>query len=134
MQIAGKPVRQDDSARAEQLRVGKRREIRIPVRLVATLAEPGEQPIFVQLADLSRGGARCQSLRTPPVGAAVELGLDGLKVEAVVRWVSGVECGLSFATDLRATVILIQSGKSRRLPVDAPDPPRLFNPSRPRCA
>ena len=91
---------------------GRRREIRIPVNLLATLCSPVREQACL-IADLSRGGACCRAPASPPVGSAVDLKLDTLQVPAVVCWSNGGRIGLRFLKPLRASDILIQSSRSR---------------------
>jgi hypothetical protein len=104
---------------------GQRREIRLPVRLTGMIVSGGED-MRVRVSDLSRGGARCHLPRPLSVGSALELRLDGLCKPAVVCWVSGTTCGLSFVGEIRATDLLIQSGKSSAIGCDGPDRSRIF--------
>jgi hypothetical protein len=92
---------------------GRRREIRMPVQLLGTLAAAGRAPGCVEIVDLSRGGACCRALAPPRAGSEVDLRLDGLTAVATVRWVAGRRFGLEFLRPLRASEILIQSGRSR---------------------
>ena len=91
----------------------RRREIRMPVRLLATMTAEGGAPASVEVADISRGGACCRVSSPPPRGSEVALMLDGLTARAMVSWTSRGRLGLQFLQPLRASDILIQSGKSR---------------------
>jgi hypothetical protein len=102
-----------EAASARISGAGRRREVRIPVRLFGTLACPGRPPACIELSDLSRGGACCTIASPPAVGVEVDLRLDSLAVRALVCWVSGCRIGLGFTQPLRASDILIQSGRSR---------------------
>jgi hypothetical protein len=115
-----------NGGRAVHERRGQRREIRLPVQLAGTIVADGAEPVRVHVADLSRGGARCHLTKPPAVGSPIELRLDGLRISAVICWVSSTACGLRFIGELRATQLLIQSGKNRPIAGDGPDRSRNF--------
>ena len=92
---------------------GRRREIRVPVRLLGTLTPPSGLPASVLVTDLSRGGARCSSAGAIAEGKEVALKLDGLEARGIICWASDGQFGLRFVEPLRASDVLIQSGRSQ---------------------
>ena len=92
---------------------GRRREIRLPVDLLGTLTTDGGAPAFIQVADLSRGGACCRTAEPVHQGCEVDLRLDNLSARAIVCWTAAGRLGLRFVEPLRASDLLIQSGRSR---------------------
>ena len=77
---------------------GRRREIRVPVRLLGTLTPPG---------------ARCSGAGAMAEGKEVALKLDGLEARGIICWASDGQFGLRFLKPLRASDVLIQSGRSQ---------------------
>ena len=94
----------------------RRREIRMPVKLLGTLTPSSGDPACVQVTDLSRGGACCRVATALDRGEAVTLKLDGLEARGIVCWTSNGMAGLSFREPLRASQLLIQSSRSRCAP------------------
>ncbi len=72
---------------------------RVSVALPAFLQANGERH-FVQLVDLSAGGAKLNCTASLPVGTAVMLDCGTLGRAAVVRWLSGGLMGLCFDSEL----------------------------------
>jgi hypothetical protein len=57
------------------------------------------------LVDVSATGARLHSEDLPAVGELVELSMGKVRAFALVRWVSGNECGLAFDGQLAAAEV-----------------------------
>jgi hypothetical protein len=72
---------------------------RVPVALPAFLQANGERH-FVQILDLSPGGAKLDCPASLLVGTAVMLDCGTLARAAVVRWQSAGVIGLSFDSEL----------------------------------
>ena len=74
---------------------------RVEVALPAFLQAEGERH-FVQLLDVSAGGAKLNCSISIPVGTAVVLDCGTLGRGAVVRWQNGELLGLCFESELGA--------------------------------
>jgi len=72
---------------------------RVPVALPAFLQANGERH-FVQVLDLSAGGAKLNCALSLPSGTAVTLDCGALARGAVVRWQNGELVGLCFDSEL----------------------------------
>jgi len=74
---------------------------RVPVALPAFLQANGERH-FVQILDLSAGGAKLDCPLSLPVGTAVTLDCGTLGRAAVVRWQTAGVVGICFDSELDA--------------------------------
>jgi hypothetical protein len=86
---------------------------RVPVALPAFLQADGERH-FVQILDLSPGGAKLDCPANVSVGTAVILDCGTLGRAAVVRWQSAGVMGLCFDSelDVREAFALIERSKA----------------------
>jgi hypothetical protein len=86
---------------------------RVPVALPAFLQADGERH-FVQILDLSPGGAKLDCPTSVSVGTAVILDCGTLGRAAVVRWQSAGVMGLCFDSelDVREASALIERSKA----------------------
>ena len=87
---------------------------RVSVALPAFLQANGERH-FVQLLDLSNGGAKLTCSVRFPVGTAVVLDCGTLGRAAVVRWQNDEFLGLSFDAELDARDVADLAARSNAL-------------------
>ena len=87
---------------------------RVPVALPAFLQAEGERH-FVQILDLSAGGAKLNCAVTLSVGTAVILDCGTLSRAAAVRWQDGAYLGLCFDSELDARDVAALANRSQAL-------------------
>jgi len=87
---------------------------RVPVALPAFLQVGGERH-FVQLLDVSAGGAKLNCLASFAVGTVVTLDCGVLGRAAEVRWQNGELVGVRFETELDARDVSALTGRSEAL-------------------
>lgn len=87
---------------------------RVPVALPAFLqAEGGRR--FVQILDLSAGGAKLRCPVSLPVGAIVTLDCGMLRCSAEIRWQNGDILGIRFGTELDERDVSALADRSQAL-------------------
>lgn len=89
---------------------------RVPVALPAFLQAGGERH-FVQLLDVSAGGAKLNCLVSLAVGTMVTLDCGMLGRAAEVRWQNGETLGIRFETELGARDVAALTDRSKALAV-----------------
>lgn len=87
---------------------------RVPVALPAFLQANGERH-FVQILDLSAGGAKLSCPRSLATGTAVMLDCGTLGRSAVVRWQTGGVLGLCFDSELDPRDVSALADRSKAL-------------------
>jgi hypothetical protein len=87
---------------------------RVSVALPAFLEAGGERH-FVQLLDVSPGGAKVNCAVSLAVGSAVTLDCGTLGRSAVVRWQNGEQFGLCFDSELDAREVSALIDRSNAL-------------------
>jgi hypothetical protein len=87
---------------------------RVPVALPAFLQAEGERH-FVQILDLSPGGAKLDCSVSLPAGTAVTLDCGTLRRGAVIRWRSEGILGVCFDSELDARDVSDLIGRSTAL-------------------
>lgn len=94
---------------------------RVPVALPAFLQAGGERH-FVQIVDLSAGGARLSCAASLAVGAIVILDCGMLGRSAEVRWQNGEVLGLRFEEELEERDVAALTDRSKALAARMPGP------------
>ena len=87
---------------------------RVPVALPAFLQAAGERH-FVQILDLSAGGAKLSCAASLAVGTTVTLDCGTLGRAAEVRWQNGETLGLRFEKELDARDVAALADRSQAL-------------------
>lgn len=87
---------------------------RVSVALPAFLQAGGERH-FVQILDLSAGGAKLSCAASFATGAAITLDCGTLSRAATVRWQNGKQLGLSFDSELDERDVAALAGRSTAL-------------------
>jgi hypothetical protein len=87
---------------------------RVSVALPAFLQARGERN-FVQILDVSAGGAKLSCSVTLSSGTAVTLDCGMLSRAATVRWQNGEQLGLSFDSELDERDLTALAGRSTAL-------------------
>jgi hypothetical protein len=86
----------------------------VSVALPAFLQAEGERH-FVQILDLSAGGAKLNCTANFSAGTAVILDCGTLSRAAAVRWQNGEQLGLSFDSELDARDVAALATRSKAL-------------------
>jgi hypothetical protein len=109
MMASSNPTSQDDDPYAD-----RRAYPRVPVALPAFLQAEGERH-FVQILDLSAGGARLNCAANFSCGTAVILDCGMVGWAAEVRWQNGETLGLRFDSELDARDVAALAERSKAL-------------------
>jgi hypothetical protein len=86
----------------------------VSVALPAFLQAGGERH-FVQILDLSAGGAKLSCLANFPAGTAITLDCGTLSRAATVRWQNGEQLGMSFDVELDERDVAALAARSTAL-------------------
>lgn len=103
------PLREDRDPYAD-----RRAHPRVPIALPAFLQANGERH-FVQVLDLSAGGAKLNCALSLPSGTAVTLDCGSIGRGAVVRWQNGELVGICFDSELDERDVNALTDRSKAL-------------------